>query len=488
MSLSVLMLVGLALADDAVTAVLPASGAPDASEIRNALLEAGYPTAQLVGGADFADEFEIVSIVAREGDDDCGGPVSLDSWRRRTEVARGRFQLLDFAAALGELVTLELEAACLDSPPSASDLFRLELSLAEAHSFLAQADTDATSRDFHEMEVASALDRAAAFGVDLAAPADADPELLALLDAARERVDAQRRPRVAVAGPGARVGARINGRPLPGGAFDAVAGANLVQAGTGANVTAAANVPLKPGSRTLIWLAPGEAPRHVGEVLQELAALSRAGADGEAPLLGAAAQLHGGDILFVGVEGEKVTLWRPIGDHLRRIEKDEPAVATRDEEGPSWRGAFGVGPLVGWSSVGGGDLEGLAGPNAGLALYGRVAVAPKWAVAVAIAPSANWRPLEAAEGEGTLFRATVPVRLGARWGPHGEGWSPEAGLDVGAHLFGTFDDERLGFVATAAAGVSRGLGRRGAFRAEAWGGVGVGYGLLGLNVGLEARR
>ncbi len=482
------LLVGQALAGGGVIAVLPASGAPDDRRVHDALTAAGFTDVTLVGGGAFIDGFEIVTVNARQNDQDCGGPVALDGWRRRLVVARGRFQMLAFEQAVGELVAIELEAACLESAPSASDLFAVELALAEAHGFLAQEAADGAGRGFHQEEVAAALDRAAAFGVDLSTPADVDAEVLSGLDAARARVTSQVRPRVVVAGPGARVGARFNGRPLQGGAFDGVAGANLVQGATGSTITAAASVPLRARSRTLIWLAPGAAPKAAGELLQELASLARVGADGKTPLLGAAAQLADGDVIYVGGEDGRVTLWRPVGDHLRKIGPVDETPLFVAKPADEWRGVFGVGVGGGWSSVGGGELEGLGGPNAGFALYGRYAVAPMWAVALTLNPTANWRPLEAAEGEGTLFRGTVPVRAGARWGGHQEGWQGEVGLDVGAHFFGTYAEERVGFLACAAGAITHDLGKRGGIRGEMWGGAGLGYAVLGASVALEAHQ
>ena len=481
-------LVSVALAAGHVVAVLPASGAPDDRRVQDALTDAGFSDVTLVGGAAFVDGFDIVTVNARQNDEDCGGPVALDGWRRRLEVARGRFQMLAFEQAVGELLALELEAACLESAPSASDLFGVELALAEAHGFLAQGAPDAAGRGFHQQEVAAALDRAAAFGVDLSTPPDVDPDVLVGLDAARERLRAQVRPRVVVAGPGARVGARFNGRPLPGGPFDAVAGPNLVQGATGASITAAASLPLRARSRTLVWLAPGDAPKAAGEALLELASLSRGGADGKTPLLGAAAQLADGEVVYIGGDSNHVTLWRPVGDHLRKIGPAEEPALVKTPTAKVWQGIFGVGLDGGWSSVGGGELEGLGGPNAGFALYGRYAVAPRWAVAVTLNPTANWRPLAGAEGEGTLFRATVPARVGARWGSHEQGWQGEVGLDVGAHFFGTFTEERVGFMACATGAIGHDLGERGGVRAEMWGGTGLGYAVLGASVSLEARQ
>jgi hypothetical protein len=466
---------------------IPASDAG----IRAALADVGIPDATLVAPDDFVGRLRVVSVTAPP--DDCEGPVAMDAWRARFKTARDRFQLLDFQASLKDLVALEVELVCLTSPLSASDLVRLELAVAEAHTFLAQAARgDAAKRAFYAGQADAALTRAAKFGAALAAPADVSPDLLARYDAIRALPRPLDEPRVVVAGPGARVGARFNGRPLPDGPFDAVGGADIVQAASGPVVTAAASVPFDPGTHTLVWLDPGGAPVTAGDVVHELVGLARGidpPDDGE--LLSAAARVFddGARVVYVTVAPFAIRVWEPRGSTLAIVPRVDvvkrPSLTTVGSR--PWRGALGLAAGGGWSSVGGGDLEGLGGPNAGFAVYGRIRLNAWTALAITVHPDAVAIPLSAEEGGGTLFRASIPARAGVRFGPTAARLAPEAGVDVGVHYFGRFDREEAGFLVVGAAGLSGPVSRGAALRFEGFGGMGLGYGLAGGLLGIEWR-
>jgi hypothetical protein len=492
MVLSVALLLGAATswaAGPRVVGVVPAA-LPDArtEAVRAALTAHGYPDVVLITETDFAAAAQLVRVVGLPDADECERRVALDDWRRRFEAARGRFRMLAFGDALAALVALDVELVCLATPPATSDLFRLELGLAEANTFLAQAASrDPSRRRFHEEEAARALQRAARFGAALSAPADLSPEVLLAYDAARRGTAEADPPRVVVTGPGARVGARFNGRPLPDIPFDGVDGVNLVQAADGATVTAAARVRLTE-RRTLVWLAPeGSGPASVGAALTAFVE-HRADAE-DIGLLAAAGRLvgDGATVLFVEAQGPSVRVWAGEGDTLVEV----PA-APRAPTDDAWRFVLGAGPSAGWSSIGGGALEGLGGLNAGFSVHGRVGVTPWLALALTVDPWAVAAPIALEDGSGTLFRATVPSRFGVRFGKRTRAIAVEGGVEAGVHWFGVFDEHgaavpRMSFLAAGAVGVSGAIGPRAALRAQGWFGGGLGYVSGGAMVGLEAR-
>ncbi len=457
-----------------------------------ALGELGYPDVTLLPAEELVDAVEIVPVAGLPGPDECDRRVSIEDWRRAFDGARENFQLLAFTEGLAQLVALDVELVCLSSPPATSDLFRLELAVAEAHTFLAQsAGRDEGKRRFHEDEARAALARAAAFGAALSVPADVPPEVLAAYERVRRRAGDDP-PRVVVAGPGARVGARFNGRPLPDGAFDAVVGTNLVQAAAGSEVTAAARIRLT-GGRTLVWLEAGE-PLDV-DIAEALAALQpgrKPSRDGEA-LLAAAARLLGDEVVFVVDGGRAVWCRLPSEDGPAEVPlAGRMPVAAPPPDLDRWTAAFGAGPVAGWTNLGEGALDGLGGPHVGVAVYGRVAVNEWLAVAATIDPWAVAAPIPDAQGGGTLFRATIPATVGVRFGPHTRRLAVEGGVDVGLHAFGSFVEDgeeraRLSFYAAGAAGVSGALGPRLAARLQGWFGAGLGYVGGGGTVGLEGR-
>lgn len=470
----------------AAVAVRPA-GVSEAAA-RAALAHAGRGDAVLVSADDLLRAVDVVGVVALPVDE-CGAAVALDAWQGRLGGARARIQLLDLERALGDLVALEVETACLVAPVAASDLLRLELTLAEAHHLLAQAAADdAGKRAFHEGEADQALARAAVVGVSLATPAEVDPAVVSAYDAARARLAEERQPLVHVAGPGARVGARFNGRPLSPDPFRAFPGSNLVQAASGPRVAAAVRVRLEPRTRTLFWLAPGQAPYTEADLAADLDALAVAApAPAVRPRLAAAGRLLGTDVLFV-TEGEP-SVWAVDRGTLTPLGPEGEGGAV-----DAWGVALGLGASGGWSDLG---LDGLAGPRGGPAGWARVGIAPWTALALTTHPDAVAHPIDEERGGGTLWQATVPVRAGVRFGRRVAAVAPEAGVDVGVHWFGPYEEVRDGvpvvahrasFLAVGAAGAAVAVGPAAALRVEAWGGLGLGYRVAGGYLGVEWRR
>ncbi len=484
------------IAPDRLVAVLPMGVTDERAEVlRHVLERAGYADPVLVPARTLTDRVRVVEVRGLPSVDECGASVPLDAWRARLDGARSSSQLLAFSDALGALVGLDADLMCLTTPPASADLFHLELALAEAHAFLArEAGRDSVKTAFHEGEATAALRRAANFGRALAAPGDLSPEVLVAYERSQRAADVEDGPRVVIAGPGARVGGRFNGRPLESGAFNAVTGSNLVQAAAGAEVTAAARLRLTGGS-TVVWLVPDAAAPLRWDLERALAALGSGGlgsgafgadplgADGRA-LLGAAARLldAGGEVVFLQDRGGLVGLLRPSDGFAF-----EPLGASPVGPLDAWVAVVGAGAGGGWSSLAGGELDGLGGSNLGVSLYGRVGIRRWLSVAAAVSPSAVTAPIPSTQGGGTLVRATVPARIGVRLGPRTRRFSAEAGLDAGIHYLGRFERERVSFLVAGALGLSGAIGPRVALRLEAWAGAGLGYGAVGGTVGVEGR-
>lgn len=447
------------------------------------------PRVQALAGAPsvdaeaFVGRFRMVSVVDRAADNDCGGEVALERWQDDLEVGRRLMSTLKTAGALAVFSAAELEAACLDVPPSASDLVTLQLALADTHLQIAMAETDPDAQALHQRESDAALTRAAVFGIDLAAPPGFDDTLLMDFDARRGALAgaADDRPRLVIAGRSA--GVRLNGRPaalqVP---IDAVPGLNLVQAVDGGRVTAAALVTLEPGSRTLVWVEPGGAPRDAAAVRQAVAGLDPAGlvdvTAGDDALLSAAAMLVGTadtPVRYAAAAPTGAAVYGVQKGHLHAL-----AVST-DRLRPqvtAWRVAVGTGPELRYTL---GASPALA---AGAGLQVSYAVHPKVVLGLAARPTATREPLPVAAGGGSLFRATVPLALEARYEKADAPWTPVLGLSGGAEL-GSGPVRPFG---AATAGAAVGIGAAGGLRAEARIGGGAQGLSLGVTVQTELRR
>lgn len=480
-----------AWADEPVTVVVSATEGPEPEALGHALAAAELVADRTLDGSVLGQRVRVVSVTRRAADEDCGGTVDLGDWRGRTDAARDELNRLKFDQALADLVNLELQTACLTSAPAASDLFRVELLVAEAHRLLADGG-DADQHDFHEGEMQGALARAAVFGTGLASPPDASPEVLAALDEVRAGLEEEKAPRVVVASPTGLAGVRINGRPVPVGRFDGVPGTNLVQATVAGTVTAAASVELTPGKPTLLWLAPGERAQPADVLTRDVDALGAGPVDDGAAvrLAGAAALLpNPSHVIYAGRDHGRVALYRAKNGTLVRVDAAVAAAPPVAQAAAPWTWCVGFGVGGGVATLTDETLPDVGGGRFVTSVYGRATLSGPWLLAVSAEPDLVWRPLAPAEGHGSLYHVTLPVRAGVRYGTRGDGWSWEVGLDLGAHFYGDFDGEaRWSPIATVSGGGARGFGPKVGLRLGGWVGGGLGYALVGATLGVEARR
>ena len=440
--------------------------------------------ARIVSVSAFTDLFDVVSVVNRAADDDCGGRVDLDAWRTSLQEARAQTTMLQTARALSMFAAAEVEAACLDRPPAAVDLVALQLSLADVHGQLADASEDDEERSSHRSEAEAALARAAVFGMGIAAPAGFDSALLAELDARRDALSEsarRRQPRLIFAGQSS--GIRLNGRPVaPNEALGGVAGTNLVQVVEGGQVTAAQLVKLMPGSCTLVWVAPAGERLDSADIARALAAPDSS-AEGAAVLVAAAELLRSSaaeDVVRYAVVGKDVVdIYDAVDGKLMITESlNEP----QRREVRSWKGAITVGPVLRYASRtrDSGEatpLDGLTGLAAGLELSASWAVRSNVVVAIGLRPAATRSDLPIEAGGGSVFRASVPMTFEGRWERCERALTPVLGLMVGADVVDAPGNAGFAQVFGAAtAGAAIAIGNAGGLRAEAR--LGAGPGLL----------
>lgn len=455
------------------------NGSAEDPRVASVVREPGQGAARVIGVGAFIDLFDVISVVARTADSDCGGVIDLDAWRAELDDGRQQATTLQTTRALSTFAAAEVETACLDQPPAASDLVRLELSLAGLHRSLAQVDDDPEARWSHQEEADAALDRAAMFGLNLAAPSGFDQALLDDFDARREALAADDgsapQPRILFAGQV--TGTRLNGRPVAG-VSRGVAGLNLVQAVEGGKVTAAALVRLKPGSSTLIWVAPGKAPRGTGDVALAVSALAREQPD-DGLLAGAASLV--GDVRFAVSRADSVRVYGVVDGRLALLDAVDARQRARVD---AWRGAVGAGPVARFALRPGG-ADDASGLSAGLSLDGAWAVRPQVVLGIAVMPTATRRSLPPESGGGSRFRATIPVAISGRWERATAALAPVVGLQAGMDIVG--GGEPLAVYGAAVGGVSKGFGQAGALRAQVRVGGGPGLVFADATVGTELR-
>lgn len=485
------MLLTLLIAGDAeASPLLVTNGKADDPRVQQ-LLRSGIArdgddknAAPVISVGAFSDLFDVVSLVARTGDEDCGGIVSLDDWRAELSLGRAQTSTLQTSRALSTFASAEVETACLDRPPAATDLVQLQLALADLHRQLAQISDDPEERGSHQSEADAALNRAAVFGMGLAAPAGFEGELLDDFDARRGVLGAgggSRQTHLLFVGKIA--GARLNGRPIEAGVTDGVAGLNLLQAVENGSVTASMHLRLSPGSSTLVWVNPGGEARSSEDVVLALGQLARGGRD-DGMLAGAAQLVNSGETRFAAVREDGVDLYEVRGPLLVRVE----AVDARERKAVrEWRGAVSAGPLLRYS-LRPGEPERPSGLAAGLDLSASLAVAGPLSglvLGVSVRPASTRTSLAPENGGGSLFRASVPVAIGARWERPGRALTPALGAQVGVDVLGA--PFAPGVYGAAVLGIAGGIARAGGLRAEAR--IGGGPGLLfgDLTVATEMR-
>lgn len=433
----------------------------------------------------------VVGLTAREADEDCGGAVIATDWRGRLAAAELALQRLDLDAALAGFVTLELEAACLGTAPSQADLLRVQLGLATVHHLEARSSGGSrAARDAHARERDLALSRAAVWGAGLAIPATLDADIRARLDAARASLDESPPAWVALTGPAAG-GLRIDGRTPDSDPFVLPPGTHLVQVVVAGGVAAAELVTLPPDGHAVLRADPG-GPAWDTETLRERwASLGHEDDRDRDELLAAVARLDGGDVVYLAdVDGE-VRLYDVDG--LALVARGGKDSARRRE--PAHREAawsVGLGGVGAASSVRGGALDGLGGAALGYAAWGTFEAAGlAFSVDATLAGVPSRVPVN--RGGGLLFRATLPVRAGVRWGTDLGAVRLSGGPDLGLHVFGPYDGRfRLSPLVGGAAELS-GAGAPVGWRARltAAGGMtrasegGGPYGVVALELGAE---
>ncbi len=447
---------------------------------------------RVIGVGAFADLFDVLSLTGRSSDDDCGGPVALDAWRAELDEGRSETTMLQTAKALSTFASAEAETACLDRPPAASDLVRLELALTDLHRQLAQVADDPQERASHQSEASAAMDRAAVFGIGLAAPAGFDSGLLDDFDARRAVLAASnnaRQPRILFAG--RVVGTRLNGRPVEQGVTPGVAGMNLLEAVDGGKVTASLLVRLAPGSSTLVWVEPGGQPKQLGDIALALDHLAANATDdgllsGAARLVAEAPVAPGDplDVRFAAVRSNGVDLYEVRGDTLAGVEAVDAVVHNAVR---AWRGALTIGPLLRYEA-----RPGAAGAPSGMAmgleLAGSYAVGGALhglVLGASVRPASTRTALSTESGGGSRFRATVPSAVEARWERPDRGLTPVFGAQFGVDILGApYPAAPYG---AAVAGVAAGIGQAGGVRAEARFGGGPGLLFGDLTLATEVR-
>lgn len=446
-----ILALAVAFAGEGALVVMPTSGGPDAATVARALDRAGLEEEASVDATGFAAGVRVVAPPTTWGDD-CIETTHLPGWRERLDAARRRYDLFDAEGSLADLVLLDLELECLADPVPASTLVSLDVARAEAHLLLeAGSAHDLAQAAFHHTEAARALDRVVATGPELV-PAEASPELVAGLEAARRR--RREAPVVAATPLASGESLRINGRLVPAEGTGASDGDNLVQRvdGTGA-VVGATRVSLRAGEVAIFSGLVETAT--LADLVQSLA--RRAPTRDEESVLAALASSRGEGrvVVYAGWNGGPA-LWRVLRGRLVRLEVPRVAVAREASPEPEERPAREERPrpaserptvvepeerpevrsVGAWAAtaglrLGGGWREEGGRGALGAGLAGRVALAPDWAAAWGVLSEADAESLDPG-GEGVSAR--VPVRLGARWGPHRAGWAAEVGADVGLLL------------------------------------------------------
>ncbi len=457
-----ILIATLALAADPAVVIFPASGGPDEATVARTLTAADLEESRAVDVARFVRGVAHVALTDTLGPD-CAAPLPLTTWRKQLTAARRKFDLLDPEGSLSALVDLDLGLECLAEPPVAADLYDLDIARADAHLLLAGAATDDPAQAaFHAQEAAAALDHAASLGVE---PGErVSPDLLPPLAAAAARWEASRPARVAAVGLGVGDQVWVDGWPLDGAMIGVAAGTPLVERVVDGVVVAARRVQLREGEgcvldlggdtrplddvvNGLVRAAPG---RETAALLAALAAV-RAEPDERVVYLGwtsgaALWAVADGGVERLPVPRTAVTLpakpverapdrdpgdeptdepdARPTPTSGRKPSRvadheDEPVVRSRRSAGWSATAALWFG-----AGVRSDDGAGLLATG----LLGRVAVSSTWAVAWAILPQTAASDLDPS-GDGV--RIALPITLGARWGSHGPGWTPEVGADLG---------------------------------------------------------
>jgi len=474
----------MAHAKDSVL-VLMSGGEAEAPEARarvqDALLEVGVGRVGFATPEALEGGLGLVSVNSRVEDDACGGVVSLNDWARRlagAENARPDEALLEFSL-------LDLEVACLDMMVSRSQLQRVQIGMTRVHLELARGDGDVT---FHENQAATAAETLWSLGEDLSLP-PLDPNLERFLLSYKPGFD--RRDAAVVAG-GDAGQVYLDGQLLGSERVVRSAGLHLVQVETGGVVLSAAR-PFLPEGDLVLWAGTLVA----GELRAEVDALAAAGLP--APLLTAVEGLVGERVVVASVEAGEVRLYRPDGtsmtggrDSRLTFGDGQPGVDSREPRQPreraigTWSWTVGAGGTVGGADFAYGPVD-LAGASGGLALWARGAISGDWTWTAALHTQARSERLPINYDDDWVWRAHVPVRIGAHWGRPSEGISGDLGPEAVVVFLGSYGDEpRLRGGLALAGGGSFPLAAGFSARTEAWIGGGPSWWYSGgVTAGVE---
>ncbi|MCB9758247.1 MAG: hypothetical protein H6739_00265 [Alphaproteobacteria bacterium] len=376
-----------------------------------------------------AAEPDVTVVAAPLGEAMCGGPVSATSWQERLLDAERDIQLLAFREALRGLALLEVELTCVDGVLPTELIARLYASLGRAHLLAEQAAVDPVAAAGHRDQARAAARSLAA----LERRAEAlDDDLATLVEAAST-------PALAPVAPLGE-GVFLDGVLLTE-VRDTRPGPHLVQIAPERAVLSAEIVTV-PAAGLVISAERFPDPRRVEQLLDDLA--------------------------------------RPAPPALViSTEVDRPAGPTR------W--SLGAGASAGWLRW---DVATpMRGAVAGLGFTARWRLAEPVVLAGGLALLAHRDPLPDPYTAEAVWRAAVPLRLGARWSPPREGLAWELGADAAALWLGRFDDgpaARAGLLATGGLGWS--LQDHLVVAAELAVGGGPGYRQAGLSLAARGGR
>lgn len=473
------VLLSAALASERAVVLLagPSSGDMDARErVVAALSGTGVSEVAWRTAGSLSAEIDLIAVEDREEDILCGGVVASREWEVSLGRAETSIQLLDVQGALAALSLAELEAGCLDGPLDRMSLQRLHLGIARAN-LLAAMGADGSTADFHEEQARKAVGAMLALGDDLLLPQGLEPEIQALIEL-RPYVEP-----VPLVGGGKLGAVLLDGSPVGRLPKPVAPGAHVVQVVSSGEVVAAARIDL--GARpTLLWAGPADPSDLVVEL--EGVAAGLPGSD----LLVRATSLLGEQVVIASVRPDEVLLFRPDGTPIDVeapietpvVEGPEPIASTSTPlEGP-W--LLGLGPSLAWTALGEDhDLVGLTG---GGSIWLRYAIREDVRVALTLGGRGRRDPLPTGYDENFVYRATIPLRLGARLAREHPSIGLELGADALLDISGVYPDGpglRLG--ALFVVSVARPLPEDFRLKLDARGGGGLRYLSGGVTLGVE---
>lgn len=451
-----------ALAGGTVLAVFPGAPVDDPSlraAVVRALTDAGYEQATLVAPETFVADLHIVSLPAPPR---CQQPT--ESWKIGIDAAYDALNqdIWEEADALAD--ALERDLNCLSTPPEAADLRRLWL-------LRASLTTIATQEGLNFGDPIASVRQAAPFWDDNA-PEVLDPELITRLIATQK---IQGKAQMVIEGSGWKQQSRFNGDILPiQTVLDIPAGKNWLWATSNESVEHVGSFQVQKGEKILLWA--GSMPQSAQSLIDAVAALKSGEPSLEdQQLLVAAAALQTEAVVYLSAAFGRVSVWRPEGDHLLKVEL-HPTTPT--EARPlgidHYRAAYGLALSGGWSNQS--MVQGMGG---GLGVYANWPINPQFNFAF----SAMTLMVSAPGG----LNGGAPVRWGLHYGRSTAKWVGSFGVDAGFNWLGAFTPDAFSPIVGASAGASGAISTQTGVRVEAWGAAGLDHSLFGLWLGIESR-